>query len=87
MLRLISHPIPGVSSAGRVCPGLSVPHTLVSRSPAAPGWKAFSPAWSCSPRSEPSPVPPTAAVVDDPVDYPTVVLQGHPYRSWLTREV
>ena len=44
LLRLISRPAPGASSAGQACPGFSVPRTPVSRPPAAPGWKAFSPA-------------------------------------------
>ena len=65
LLRLISRPAPGASSAGQACPGFSVPRTTVSRPPAAPGWKAFSPPWSCAPR------------LVDPIDQAIVILQSH----------
>lgn len=77
LLRLISRPAPGVSSAGQACPGLSATHTPALRPPAAPEQRAFSPAWFCAPRPGLSPIPRHGGRCDDPVAHPIIVLQGH----------
>lgn len=77
LLRLISRPAPGDSSAGRACPGFSATRTPVSRPPAAPGWKAFL-------RRDPARLGlgflqflTTVAVIDDPVNHAVIILQGY----------
>ena len=64
LLRLIGH-APGASSGG-LCPGACARRTPAWPPPADPGWRAFSPAWSCAPH----PSPP-------PINHPVVVLHGH----------
>lgn len=76
LLRLISHLTPWANSA-RAHLGLSAPRTSVSRPPSAPRWRAVLQRESARFVLGLLQFLLAAAVVNDPIDYAVVVVQGH----------